>query len=76
MIPMSSSRPEARTHSRLIRRVDQFELLLDRSRRRHGSSPQGKRKTVEELPSYRLYESAARHVVARASSVIGVSEMS
>ena len=53
-----------------------FEFLLDRSRRRHGSSPQGKQKTVEELaPLIRLYESAARQaVVARVSSVIGVSE--
>ena len=53
-----------------------FDLLLDRSRRRHGSSPQGKQKTVEELaPLIRLYESAARQaVVGRVSSVIGVTE--
>ena len=32
------------------RRADRCsELLLDRSRRRHGSSPQGKQKTVEEV---------------------------
>ena len=53
-----------------------FELSLERSRQRHGASPQGKQKTVEELaPLVRLYESAAQQiVVSRVSSALAVSE--
>jgi len=53
-----------------------FELLLERSRSRHGASPQGRQKTVEELaPLIREFDSAARHVViGRVSSALGIGE--
>ena len=60
----------------LERSTSLFELLLERSRKQHGSSPQGKQKTVEDLaPTMRLFESAARQVVVgRVSSALGISE--
>jgi DNA primase len=66
--------PEAFT-AELERSEPLFELLLARTRERHGASPQGKQKTVESLaPTVRLYESAARNaVVNRVASALGLS---
>jgi DNA primase len=53
-----------------------FELLLNRARKRYGSSPQGKQETVEALaPLIRQFESAARSaVIGRVGSVLGITE--
>jgi DNA primase len=60
----------------LTRSTPLFELLLERSRTRHGSSPQGKQKTVEELaPLIRQFETAARQaIVGRVASALAIGE--
>ena len=60
----------------LARPESLLELLLTRTRGRHGASPQGKQRTVEDLaPIVRLYESAAQQaVIGRLSSALALSE--
>ena len=53
-----------------------FELVLRQARATHGSSPEGKQRTVEELAGMvRQYPGAARAaVVARVASALGIRE--
>jgi DNA primase len=53
-----------------------FELVLRQARATHGTSPEGKQRTVEELaPVVRQYPSAARSgVVVRIASALGIRE--
>jgi DNA primase len=53
-----------------------FELVLRRARATHGTSPEGKQRTVDELaPVVRQYPAAARAaVVARIASALGIRE--